>query len=156
MERETDSSARTLAAAAHASGIFFPFLGPIVTFVIGRKSAFVRRHALQALIGTLLLDGFLLVLGTISLAYSIYSLYQHYQENWENFNIWHVVLRSAITWICVGLIGVCNTILNALQAMKAYNGEQPKRGLAAKLANRLAGTDDRTLGVQARPVNSES
>ncbi|MBX3118761.1 MAG: DUF4870 domain-containing protein [Fimbriimonadaceae bacterium] len=139
MESTNDRSDRTFATLAHASGIFFPFMGPIVVLVLKGKSRFVKSHALHALIGTLLLDAFLILLGIISLTYSIISLYRHYQENWENFNIWHVIIRSAVTWIIIGLIGICNTILNLVQAIRAWNGKPAGGGLTGRIVRKFMG-----------------
>ncbi len=125
IERSDDPTERAFAALAHASGIFFPLLGPLVVLILKGKSRFVKAHALNALIGMLMLNAFLFLIGAISLTITILSLYRHYQENWENFNIWHVLIRSAITWIILGLIGVINTVVNIFQAIRAWKGYVP-------------------------------
>src|SRR5688572_18001771 len=99
-------SERQGAAAAHASGVFFPLLGPIVVFIVGSKSKYVRYHALHSFVGMLLLNLFLVTLGAISLGYSLYNLYQHYQEEFKNFVWWHVLVKSVAVWIVLALIGL--------------------------------------------------
>lgn len=141
MQTPLDTNERAFAALAHASGIFFPFLGPVVVLVLKGKSRFVKAHALHAIIGMLLLDLFLLIVGAISLTFSIMNLYRHYQENWENFSIWQLILRSAITWAILGLIGVVNTMLNAVQALRAWNGKPAIGGLTSAIVRKLVGKD---------------
>lgn len=152
MEPTQDRSERTYAMLAHASGIFFPFLGPFAVLIFQWRSRFVKAHALHALIGIFLLDAFLLLLGAISLTISIMTLYRHYQENWENFNIWHVILRSAITWAILALIGLCNTILNLVQAVRAWNGKPPTGGLTSFIVRKLMGKQPE-LEAGEKPLN---
>jgi uncharacterized Tic20 family protein len=46
----SDGEDRLLAGLAHASGYFTTFVGPLVFLLLsGRRSAYVRRHALEAL-----------------------------------------------------------------------------------------------------------
>lgn len=125
------------AAAAHASGIFFPLLGPIIVFFLGRKSKYVSYHAMHSFVGMLLLNLFLLTLGAISIGYSVYNLYQHYQEEFKNFVWWHVLVKSVAVWIVVALIGVVNTLVNIVQAIRALNGEWPRKSLTTSIVNRF-------------------
>lgn len=133
-------SERQGAAAAHASGIFFPLLGPIIVFVVGNKSKYVRYHALHSFVGMLLLNLVLVTLGAISLGYSLYNLYQHYQEEFKNFVWWHVLVKSVAVWIVFALIGLVNTVVNIIQAIRAYNGQWPKKSLTTTIVNRFLGT----------------
>lgn len=139
---ELTSSERQGAAAAHASGIFFPLLGPIVVFFVGRKSKYIRYHALHSFVGMLLLNIVLLTLGAISLGYSLYNLYQHYQENFENFVWWHVLVKSVAVWVVFALIGLVNTVVNIVQAMRAYRGEWPRKSLTTSIVNRFVPKPD--------------
>jgi len=137
VDESIQQSERQGAAAAHASGIFFPLLGPIVVFALGRNSAYVRYHALHAFIGMLLLNIFLFTIGAISVGISIYNLWQHYQENFQNFDWWPVILKSAVTWIVFLLIGFANTVVNVVQAIRAYRGQWPGKGISTALVNRF-------------------
>jgi uncharacterized membrane protein len=128
---------RSIAAIAHLSSIPFPVFGPIVTYILGSRSRFVRFHALHALIGMLLLNTFLFALGAISVILSIVNLCRQYQENFVHFEWWPVILKSAVTWLILLLIGAINLVVNFIQAKKAYDGNRFETGLAAKLANRL-------------------
>lgn len=135
-------SERQGAAAAHASGIFFPLLGPIIVFAVGNKSKYVRYHALHSFIGMLLLNIVLLTLGAISIGYSLYNLYEHYQEEFKNFVWWHVLVKSVAVWIVLALIGLVNTVVNIVQAIRAYNGQWPKKSLTTTIVNRLMRKQD--------------
>lgn len=138
MDQQTlKPSERQGAAAAHASGIFFPLLGPIIVFAVGSKSKYVRYHAMHSFIGMLLLNLVLFTLGAISLGYSLYNLYQHYQEEFKNFVWWHVLVKSVAVWIVLALIGLANTVVNIIQAIRAYNGQWPKKSLTTTIVNRL-------------------
>lgn len=131
------SSEKTGAALAHVSGVFFPFFGPLVAFIVGSKSPYVRYHALHALIGMLLLNVFLIAIGVISLSISLYNLWQQYQENFKNFEWWPIILKSAVTWIILALIGLTNTVVNIIQGIRAYGGQLPKKSLTTAIVNRF-------------------
>jgi len=130
---------RSLAATAHLSGIFFPFLGPFCFWLFAGKSRFVRFHSLHALVGTLLLNLLLFTLGAISIAISLASLYHSYQEGWQHFSIWQILLKSALTWLVIVLIGLANTIANVFQAKGALQGDLPQRGITSAVVRRLLG-----------------
>ena len=134
---ELTLSERQGAAAAHASGIFLPFIGPASAYLIGGKSRYVRYHALHALVGMLLLNAFLFTAGAISIGFSVYNLWRHYQEDFQNFEWWPIILKSAITWIVILLIGLANTVANAIQAYRAYHGRWPGKSLSTAIVNRL-------------------
>lgn len=133
------STERNLAAMAHLSGIFFPFLGPFCFWLFAAQSRFVRFHSLHALVGALLLNLLLFTLGAISITLSLVSLYRNYQEGWQHFNIWQVLLKSAVTWLVIALIGLANTIANVFQARGAFQGDTPQRGLTSAVVRRLLG-----------------
>jgi len=135
-----------LAAGAHLSGIFFPLLGPLAFCLFCRKDRYVGYHALHALIGTLLLNLFLFTVGAISLAFSVASLWNHYQNGWKDFSLWQVLIKSAVTWIILALIGLANTALNLFQAWGAYQGKLPRGGLTTILVNRITGRERAALG----------
>jgi len=140
MESEIPSpSERSMAALAHASGIFFPLLGPLCFWLFAPKSRFVRFHALHALIGALLLNLLLFTLAAISIAISIVGLYRQYREGWQDFSLWQIVIKSAVTWVVFALIGLANTVMNVMQALAAQRGEMPARGIATKIVNCLMG-----------------
>jgi len=136
VDSNLNKTERAWAAMAHFSGIFFPVLGPLVIFAFGMKSRFVRFHSIHALIGTLLLNVFLFVLGALSIAISVYGLYRNWQDGFENFSWWTVILKSAATWAIFALIGLANTVLNISQGIVAYRGEVPA-GFTTRLVGRL-------------------
>lgn len=136
---EPTSQERTGAALAHVSGIFFPFFGPLVVFLFGNKYRYVRYHALHALIGMLLLNIFLFILGAISITISLVGLWRQYQENFQHFEWWPIILKSVLTWVILGLIGLVNTVVNIVQAIKAYQGQWPGKGITTAIVNRFLG-----------------
>lgn len=137
VESQLPSSERTGAAAAHVSGIFFPLLGPLVVFLSAGKSRYVRYHALHALIGMLILNIILITAGAISLTFSLINLWRQYQENFQNFEWWPILLKSAVTWIVIALIGLVNTVVNIVQGLRAYQGKWPGRSLTTAIVNRF-------------------
>lgn len=137
VEPQIQSSERAGAAAAHISGVFFPFIGPLVVFFAAGKSRYMRYHALHALIGMLILNIVLLTAGAISLTISLMNLYRQSQENFQNFEWWPLIVKSVVTWIILALIGLANTVVNIVQGIKAHNGQWPGRSLTTAIVNRF-------------------
>ncbi len=137
MESSMSTSDRTLAAGAHLSGVFFPFFGPLAFFMFSGKHRFAKYHSLHALVGMLILNFFLFTAGAISLGFSLYNLWQQYQQDFKNFEWWPMLLKSAITWIVLLLIGVVNTIVNIVQAIRAYQGKVPGKSMTTAIVNRF-------------------
>jgi len=127
------------AALAHASGIFFPVLGPLAVFFAAGKSRFVRYHALHSFVGMLLLNIVLFTLGAISIAYSLAGLWEQYQNDFKDFSIWPILLKSVVVWIVFGLIGLVNTVVNVVQAYRAYRGNWPGKSVTTAIVNRFLG-----------------
>jgi hypothetical protein len=136
VEPNRNAPERMWAAAAHFSGIPFPILGPLVVFAFGMKSRFVRFHSVHALVGTIVMNFFLFLLGGISIVISVYGIYRNWQEGFQNFSWWTVILKSAATWVIFALIGLANTVLNISQGIVAYRGEVPA-GFTTRLLHRL-------------------
>lgn len=134
------------AAAAHASGIFFPVLGPFVVFLVGGKSRFVRYHALHSFVGMLLLNLLLFTLGAISITYSLAGLWQQYQDEFKDFSIWPILVKSVVVWVVFVLIGAVNTVVNVVQAYRAYRGNWPGKSITTALVNRFLGKPELVTG----------
>lgn len=115
-----------LSATVHIVSIFTPLWGPLIGWVWQRKkSPFVASHCWQALMETIVLNACLLGAALISLSFSAYRLWGYWQNNWEGFNIWEFLIRFAIGWIIVAILGVVTTVFSVLQAWRAYKGQWP-------------------------------
>lgn len=115
-----------LAAVAHIVSIFTPLWGPLIGWVaLRKKSRYVSTHCYQALMETIALNICLFTAALISLCFSLYRVWGYWQNNWEGFNIWEFLLRFAIGWIIVAILGVITTIISVVQAWRAYQGEWP-------------------------------
>jgi len=114
---------RTFAAGMHIATIFFPIIAPVVVLIGGRSSAFVTAHAKRSLTETLVVQGVLLIMGAISLTYSLVTLYGQYQNDWKDFSITAIILKAVVAWAIVGLLEVVNTIQALRMALRAYRGD---------------------------------
>lgn len=123
---------RKLAALVHVGSIFGPLWVPLIAwFWQRRKSEYVAAHAWQAIRDLLFLNVILVTIGLISLVMTITSINQHYQEGWENFSIWPVLVKFAVVWIIVAILGLINTVQSVIQAMKALRGDWPRHSIRA-------------------------
>jgi hypothetical protein len=127
-------SERTAAALMHVGSIFAPVLAPVAVYAISRnRSNFVAAHAWGAIREWLFLKLTLLAVGTVSLIYTITRLVQYYQADWQGFSIWEFLLRFAVGYILLNIVGLIVTALSILQAVRAWKGHWP-RYLARKNA----------------------
>jgi uncharacterized Tic20 family protein len=131
---EPTHTERSTAALMHVSSLFAPILAPAAVYVISRKkSEFVAAHSLRAIKEWLVLNVSLLVVGAVSLSYTIYRLIDLYNKNWEGFSIWEFLLRFLIGYILLSILGFFMAIITIGQALQAYKGRWPKsRALAIK------------------------
>ena len=134
------------AAVAHASGIFFPVLGPLVVFLLSGKARFARYHALHSFVGMIILNAVLFTLGAISIMYSLAGLWQQYQNDFKDFDIWPILIKSAVVWLVFLIIGLINTIVNLVQAIRAYRGHWPGSSLTTAIVNRFLGKPQTVTG----------
>lgn len=111
----------------HIGSIFAPILVPAVVYVLSRRISFVRSHAFQALYETIVLNILLFVVGTVSLCYTAFRLWNFYQNDWQGFSWFEMVVRFAVGWLLLGLLGLINTAISLRQAYQAYQGEWPTR-----------------------------
>jgi uncharacterized Tic20 family protein len=120
-------SERTTAAMMHVGSLFAPILAPAVVYVLSRnRSQFVAAHSLGAIKEWLVLNISLLVIGCISLSYTIYRLVDLYNKNWEGFSISEFLLRFLIGYILLSILGFFMAIITIGQALQAYRGRWPK------------------------------
>jgi uncharacterized membrane protein len=138
-----EKNERTMAALTHVSSIFFPIVGPLVSYLIHRRtSRFVRFHALSALFDELILKAALFVGGAVSLTITIVRITQHVQENGMSFSwdvVWPILLKMGITWALLAIIGVIVTIQSILQALRASKGEWKAGPLSGRMAAKWMG-----------------
>ncbi|MCW5939541.1 MAG: DUF4870 domain-containing protein [Fimbriimonadaceae bacterium] len=116
---------RRWAAAVHVSSVFWPLIGPLVGWVLGRERAFVAAHARRALFETLWLQGLLCLGGLVSLIYTATRLMDYAKSGWESVNWWEFVLRFAVGFVIVVLLQALNTVLSVRQAWRAWHGHWP-------------------------------
>ena len=84
-----------------------------------------------------MLNMFLILIGTVSVLISLVSLWRQYQEGFQNFEWLPIILKSVVTWIVFALIGITNTVVNLVQASRAFQGRLPGRSLTSALVDRL-------------------
>jgi len=124
-------SEKTGAAVVHVADIFFPIVAPsIAWFVTRKKSDYIASHARQAIVEALWLKLFLGIAIAVSLTFTVLHVVELWQGGVENIDwwpeIWKAVLKFAISWILMTILGFINSIMSILQAVKAYQGEWPK------------------------------
>lgn len=125
---QVEPGERAWGAAVHVSSIFWPLLGPIVGWAIfAKKSRFVASHAKQALLETLVLNAVLFIVGAASFIYTVTRLWSYWQNNWEGFMWQEFLIRFIVGWILLFVLGVINTVVSVVQAVKAWKGELPRR-----------------------------
>lgn len=135
VEASPASRERAMAAGMHVASIFFPLLGPAVAYVaFGRSSRFVRAHSLQAIYETIVLNVVLFVVGAISVCYTAFRLWNLYQHHWQGFSWVEFVVRFAVGWVLLTVLGLINTAISVRQALLALQGNWPKRSLATRRA----------------------
>jgi hypothetical protein len=116
---------RRWAAAVHVSSVFWPLVGPLLGWVLGRRRAFVAAHARKALFETLWLQGALCAGGLVSLIYTVIRLMDYAKSGWENVNWWEFVARFAVGIVVVVSLQALNTVLSVRQAWRAWHGHWP-------------------------------
>lgn len=118
----------------HAATIFAPLVAPVVALAVFGKSRFLAAHARKSLAETLLLQGALLVVGIVSLGFTLSSLYAHYQNEWRDFSVWPFVAKAIVGWVLLAVLEAVNAAISVRQACWAYQGNWPRtsRMLAKK------------------------
>ncbi len=113
---------RYLAIAAHATSVFFPVIGPLVTLILGRKSLYGRFHAWRALIGDLKLIVCTVLITIISVGHSIYMAIQNFQSGIGTGSVWQLILnmliKGVIIWLILGAFELVNTVSSIMEALQ--------------------------------------
>jgi hypothetical protein len=119
---------RYLAGGMHLASIFFPILAPTLTYFLAGKSKFVKTHSYQAIFETLILKASVFIVGAISLTYSLVTLWNHYQkDDWENFSWATMAVKFIAGFVLFAILELFNTIISIRQAIRAFQGEWPRR-----------------------------
>lgn len=130
---------RTMAGCLNLASIPFPYLGPIVGFVAGHRSPYVRFHALRSLLEQALLSFLTGLLIAISLIWSVVSLFQTGLD-WQQIDWKTLLIKTVAFWLLLGLFWLVN-LINALRdAAECFAGRMPRRlGWAGRIARRMSG-----------------
>jgi uncharacterized Tic20 family protein len=152
--KPADQNERNAAAACHIAGIFFPYLAPIVALALScKRSRFVQIHALESLFEAIALTVFTVVVFAVSLAISLPGLLELLRSRGESFEwsmVWAALIKSAIVWIGLVLVGLWYTIRSALDALQAIRGEWKPSLVSGRLAAKFLGVDRRSLSAKAQ------
>jgi hypothetical protein len=105
-----------------------PFIAPIASVVLFRKSRFVCAHALQALYENLVWKILLVVAATTSLVYSLTQLWHHYQTDWREFSLTAVLVRFAVGFMVLAVLALVNAVQCLIAASRAHRGVWPRNG----------------------------
>lgn len=145
----SEQAERNAAAACHIGGIFFPYLAPIVAVALSwRRSRFVQVHALESLFEAMLLSLFALLVFAVSLAISLPALFELLRTRGESFEwsmVWTALIKSALVWVGLALVGLWYMIRSVLDAIQAMKGEWKPSIVSGKLAGKILGVDRRYL-----------
>jgi hypothetical protein len=147
-EKITDADKRW-ATLTHLATIPAPFIAPIVSLAIFRKSRYVCAHALQALYEHLFLKIFLALALVCSFTYSLTRLWHHYQTDWKEFSWTEFLIRFVVGFLILALLELINAIQAVYAASKANKGVWPKngrivRGILGKMHRPLPETTELT------------
>lgn len=150
-ERPAEQNEKHIAAACHIGGIFFPYLAPIVGLAVSWKgSRFVRVHAMQGLFEAVFLSLFTVLVLAVSLAISLPGLLELLRTRGESFEwsmVWAALVKSAVVWAGLALVGLLYTVRSVLDAMQALRGEWRPSILSGRLAGKILGIDRRRLSA---------
>lgn len=117
-----------MAAVMHLASIPAPFVSPMVGLILFKNSRYVCAHSFQALYEAAALKALLVIATICSLAYTLTQLWHHYQTDWQDWNWTTFLLRIAIGWILVTILGFITTIQAVVAAGKAHSGSWPRQG----------------------------
>ncbi len=120
-----DRKERLAASAMHVGSAFAPILAPLVALAVIRDSEFIQQHAKHSLRDTLVLKGTVVLLGLVSLAYSLVALYTQYESGWQGFSIWPIVAKALIVFVLLSILETYNLFLALRDATRAYAGVWP-------------------------------
>ena len=122
------SHEKRMAAVMHLCSIPAPFISPLIGLALYRKSRYVCAHSFQALYEAIFLKVAFAVAAIVSLTYTIVTLWNHYQTDWVDWSWTNFLLRIAVGWAIVFLIGIATTIQGVIAAIRANSGKWPRNG----------------------------
>ena len=129
---------RTFAMLAHVLQLFGAFIAPLVIYVAKRDSAFVRFHALQALIWKIaemvLIFGVVIVFMVVM--FSTMAIQGRAGANQPPFAVF---LFFPLIWGGVLLTWIVNITIAIYFGIKAYDGQWSAYPLIGRLARKWAG-----------------
>ncbi|RYG25067.1 DUF4870 domain-containing protein, partial [bacterium] len=117
---------RTVAGGMHLASIVAPFIAPAVAGMLWGRSPFVAAHARRAIVEAIWSKLFLVAIAAVSIAISLWQAYGLYQRDFRDWSIWSVLVKFAIVWLIVTILGIINTVVSVRAAVAAYRGELPK------------------------------
>jgi hypothetical protein len=124
---------RTMAMLAELLQLFSSFIGPLIIFLVKRDSAFVRFHALQAMLWHIV-TAMLSIVGVVAfIAMAVAS---------SKFGTDHSPVPMLFIfgiWALFGAIGVTNIVVAIYFAIKANNGVWASYPVIGHIARGLLG-----------------
>lgn len=130
---EPSARERTFGALVHLGGIVGPLWIPLAVWIAVRGSSpFIAAHAWQEFRDAIVWKAGLLVVGLVSLSFTITRLVHHYQTEWREFSWQEVAGRAIVSVAVFGVLWVWNLVQAVAQARTAQRGVWPKRSLRAR------------------------
>jgi uncharacterized membrane protein len=132
---------RVMACIAHAVSLPLPVIAPAVLYFIHRRtSRFVSAHALTAAFESVLLNVAIALVVGASFAITISQVYRMVMEGQDpTFEmVLGTALRAVGLWVGLGVVGLIYLVRTVVQAFRAYQGDEPRGFVAARLARRIA------------------
>lgn len=111
----------------HVGSLFAPILAPVAVYAVNRnRSQFVASHAMKAIKEWLVLKVALLAAAIVSLTYTIVRLINLYKNDWQGFSIWEFLIRFAIGYLVLTILGAITALITCVQAVQAWRGMWPR------------------------------
>jgi len=90
-------------------------------------SPFIAAHAWHEFRDGLIWKGILLLLGTVSLGFTLVRLSFHYQTDWREFTWSEIAVRVLLGLTVLLVLSLWNLLQAFNQARRAWVGEWPRR-----------------------------
>lgn len=110
----------------HLASIVAPFIAPAVAGMLWGRSSFVAAHAHRAFVEAIWSKLLFVAIAAVSIGLSLWQAYGLYQRDFRDWSIWTMVIKFAVVWLIVTILGLINTAVGIRAAMAAYRGELPK------------------------------
>lgn len=138
---------RLLACLICLSAIPFPYAGPLVGWIVGRRSPYVRYHAIAMALEEAALTAGSILLILASLCWTVVSLIRTGLDL-EHIDWKFMLIKAAAFWLILQALALGNTLAAVVSAVRAYRGRLPRRkGALKRLSARLAGMDPARPGL---------